>query len=114
VRAAARAAHHRLVAARTRAVYYRNVILPLRQEITTQTQLQYNAMLLGAFQLLRAKQAEIEAGAEYVDALRDYWVARAGVEQITSGRITGIMTDGTPSTSGTAGGSSRGRAEGGH
>jgi cobalt-zinc-cadmium efflux system outer membrane protein len=63
-------------------------MLPLRREITQQTQLQYNAMLVGAFQLLQAKQAEIEAGAQYIEAVRDYWIARAQVRQVESGRTS--------------------------
>ena len=85
VRATARTARNRLLAARAKANYYREVILPLRREITGRTQLQYNAMQIGAFQLLQAKQDEIEAGVAYIDALREYWIARSGVEQINSG-----------------------------
>ena len=61
-------ARTRLLAARARADYYRRVVLPLRRQITEQTQLQYNGMLVGAFQLLQAKQAEVEAGIAYIDA----------------------------------------------
>jgi cobalt-zinc-cadmium efflux system outer membrane protein len=89
VRSAARAARNRLLAARDRANYLRRVMLPLRNEITAQTQLQYNAMLAGPFQLLQAKQAEVEAGVEYVDALRDYWVARSQLQQVEGGRTVG-------------------------
>ena len=113
VRSAARASRNRLLAARAQADYYRRVILPLRREITERTQLQYNAMQIGAFQLLQAKQEEIEAGVEYIDALRDYWTARTQLEQITSGRLTdfgsgGSNTNNAPRTSG------GGRGSGGH
>ena len=94
VRSAARAARNRLLAARARAEYLRRVILPLRQEITRQTQLQYNAMLVGPFQLLQARQAEIEAGVQYVDSLREYWTARGALQQVESGRTGGIRASG--------------------
>jgi cobalt-zinc-cadmium efflux system outer membrane protein len=84
-RAAARAAVHRLRAARERARYLRRVILPLRQEVLDETQKQYNAMQVGAFQLLQAKQAQVDAGAAYVESLRDYWLARAAVDQLAAG-----------------------------
>ncbi|MBC8108601.1 MAG: TolC family protein [Anaerolineae bacterium] len=87
VRSAARSARNRLMAARARAEYLRQVILPLRQEITHETQLQYNAMQVGAFQLLAAKQNEIEAGVQYIESLREYWIARSAFEQVTSGSI---------------------------
>jgi cobalt-zinc-cadmium efflux system outer membrane protein len=88
VRAAARAARDRLAAARSRAEYYPKVILPLRHTIVEQTQAENNAMLVGTFDVLRAKQDEIEAGAAYVMALRDYWLARAQLEQVINGRMT--------------------------
>jgi cobalt-zinc-cadmium efflux system outer membrane protein len=114
VRSAARAARDRLLAARARADYYRRVILPLRHEITEQTQRQYNAMLVGAFQLLQARQAEIEAGVDSIDALRDYWIARAQFEQVQSGRTGGIGRDGNSQAAGVSAASARGRGVGGH
>ena len=73
------------IAARDRAVYYERIMLPLRQQIVDETLLQYNAMQIGAFQLLMAKRDQIETGAEYIAALRDYWLARARLEQILAG-----------------------------
>lgn len=110
VRSAARAARNRLLAAHARANYYRQVILPLRHEITERTQLQYNAMQVGAFQLLEAKQEEVEAGIAYIAALREYWIARTQMEQITSGRRTDLgHTDAVMS-----GAPVQGRNSGGH
>ncbi len=85
VRSAARAARDKLLAARTRAETFRDVILPLRHSIVEQTQAENNAMLVGTFDVLRAKQDEIEAGGQYVQALRDYWLARAEFERISTG-----------------------------
>jgi len=87
VRAAARAARDRLAAARGRAAYLRQVILPLRHEITEQTQLQVNAMNAGPFELLQAKREEVLAGVAYIEALRAYWVARAEMGQILAGQV---------------------------
>jgi cobalt-zinc-cadmium efflux system outer membrane protein len=89
VRSAARSARSRLVTARQQAVYYRDVIVPLQEQITRETQLRYNAMFLGVFQLLQAKQEEIAVKGSYIERLRDYWVARAELEQILAGRLTG-------------------------
>ena len=60
----------------------------------SQTQLQYNAMQVSAFQLLEAKKSQINAGADYIEALRDYWVARSRLEQILSGRLTAFEATG--------------------
>jgi outer membrane protein, heavy metal efflux system len=87
VRAEARAAAIRLRAARERANYIRRVVLPLRQRIVEQSQLQYNAMQIGVFPLLQARQQQVQAAADYIRALRDYWLARAQVEQVVNGRL---------------------------
>jgi cobalt-zinc-cadmium efflux system outer membrane protein len=73
--------------AQDRALYYRDILLPLRERIVNEAQLQYNAMQIGVFQLLREREQQIETGVAYVDALREYWLARADLEQISSGRL---------------------------
>lgn len=93
IRSAARSAFTRLTAARQRAEYYRRVVLPLRRTIVEETQKQYNAMFIGGFQLLTAKQNEIEAGRAYIEALRDHWLARAALEQILAGRLPRASQD---------------------
>jgi cobalt-zinc-cadmium efflux system outer membrane protein len=97
VRAAARAARDRLIASRETAERYRTMIVPLRHSIVEQTQAENNAMLVGTFDVLRAKQDEIEAGAAYVIALRDYWLARADFEQVMNGRMNSLIAS-QPST----------------
>ena len=87
IRAAARASASRLLAARERATYIKTVLLPLRARIVDETQLAYNAMSVGVFQLLEAKRDQIQAGRSYVEALRSYWTARAAVDQLLRGRL---------------------------
>jgi cobalt-zinc-cadmium efflux system outer membrane protein len=87
IRASARSAATQLDAARARLIYSRDVILPLKQKVVEETQLQYNAMLVGVFQLLQAKREQIEAGARYIDQLREYWIARTNVEELLAGRL---------------------------
>lgn len=88
VRSHARGARDAVVAARDQAEYFRNVLLPLRQKIVDETQLQYNAMQVSPLQLLQAKQQQIDAGATYIRLLRNYWQARADLDLIVSGRMT--------------------------
>jgi cobalt-zinc-cadmium efflux system outer membrane protein len=101
VRAAARAVAMRVASTRDRANYFKTVLLPTRQRILDQTQLQFNAMNLSVFQLLLAKRDQIETARSYVESLRDYWLARAEAEQLRSGRLTtgGVVlaTDAAPS-----------------
>ncbi len=52
-------------------------IVPLREKIVALSQEQYDAMQIGVFQLLAAKQQELGAYREAIEALRGYWIARA-------------------------------------
>jgi cobalt-zinc-cadmium efflux system outer membrane protein len=87
VRSAARLVRARLEGAEDRARYSRDIVLPLRERIVRETQLQYNAMQVGVFELLRAREQQIQAAIAYVDALLDYWLARTELEQLMSGRM---------------------------
>lgn len=89
IRSMSRAVRDRMEGARDRALYYRDIMLPLHERIVNEAQLQYNAMQLGPIQLLRAREQQIETGAAYVEALRDYWLARAELAQLLSGRLPG-------------------------
>ena len=90
LRAGVRAAAQQLAGARARAEYYRRVLMPIRQTIVDQTQLTYNAMLVGPFQLLQAKRDQVEAATAYIGALETYWLARTTLEQILAGRSGGF------------------------
>lgn len=109
VRSAARAAALALESARARAEHYRSVVLPLRRSITAEGQLQNNAMNLSTLGLLELKRAELAAEREAVEALREYWLARASLEQLMSGRLPGEAAAGNmpTATAATAGGGGR-------
>lgn len=87
VRATARAVRDRMLGARDRALYYRDILLPLQERIVNEAQLQYNAMQIGIFHLLRDRERQIETGVAYVEALREYWLAQADLLHISSGRL---------------------------
>ena len=87
IRATARAVRDRMLGARDRALYYRDILLPLQERIVNEAQLQYNAMQIGVFHLLRDRERQIEAGAAYVEVLREYWLARTELALISSGRL---------------------------
>jgi cobalt-zinc-cadmium efflux system outer membrane protein len=87
VRAAARALAERVRGSGERASYVRDILLPLHERIVNEAQLHYNAMQIGVFELLRDRQQQIEAGVEYVGLLREYWVARAELLHLLSGRL---------------------------
>jgi len=87
IRASSRAAFERLEASRDRALYARDILLPLHERIVNEAQLHYNAMQLGVFELIRAREGQIEAGLTYVEALRDYTLALGDLTQLLNGRL---------------------------
>jgi cobalt-zinc-cadmium efflux system outer membrane protein len=87
VRAEVRAARARLLSARELIEHYRSVIVPLRERIVQLTQQQLNYMLIGTFELLLARQNEINAYRDYINAVRDYWIARADLEHAVGGLL---------------------------
>jgi cobalt-zinc-cadmium efflux system outer membrane protein len=87
IRSQVRRARTRMQRARALAEQYWTVLLPLRVQVLRQTQLEYNAMLVGVFQLLVAKRDEIDAGRGYIEALRDYWIARTDLESAVGGEL---------------------------
>ena len=89
IRSDVRAARDKMLLARRQVEYFKSTALPMRTRVTQESQLQYNAMQISPFQLLQAKQEEVKAGADYVEALRDYWVARAELEKAVGGSFTG-------------------------
>ena len=88
IRSEVNAAIDEMIAARDVAQYLGKVLLPLRIKIVNQTLLQYNAMQLSTYELLAAKERELELEREYVEAWRDYWIARANLERAVGGKLT--------------------------
>ena len=52
-------------------------LLPAREALVGHYKAELDYMLTGPFEVLQARQAQIEAWTHYVDTLRDYWIARA-------------------------------------
>jgi cobalt-zinc-cadmium efflux system outer membrane protein len=86
-RSEVRLAALRLSTGRDIVAHYREVLVPLRETVTKQALLHYNGMFLSAFQLLTVKQGEIDARRGYLEALRDYWVARAELARALGGSL---------------------------
>ncbi len=92
IRSEVRDARSRLLASRTLVERYSTVVVPLRRRIVALSQEQYNAMLLGTYQLLQAKQNEVNAYRELIEALRDYWISRSELERATGGSLNPSST----------------------
>jgi cobalt-zinc-cadmium efflux system outer membrane protein len=66
---------------------YAQVLVPLRERVVIYSQQQYDAMLIGVYELLVAKQNEISAYRELIEGLRDYWIARAELDRAAGTRV---------------------------
>lgn len=84
----------KMLSARRRAEYYRRVALPRRTRVLDETQKQYNAMQVDAFELLQAKRDGVEAARRYIEAATEYWVGRTELERALGAELQG--KDGAP------------------
>jgi len=96
IRSAARTYRDRVASLRDRARYLRDTYLPLRTKLLKETLANYNAMQVGAFEVLLAKQQELDAQREYVETLRLAWNARLDLEEILAGSFRSPRAMGEP------------------
>ncbi|HXA10502.1 MAG TPA: TolC family protein [Chthoniobacterales bacterium] len=87
IRSEVREARDQLVAARDLTSYIGKKLLPTQKEALNLTLQQYNYMLKGAYDLLLAKQNEVAAERSYIEAWRDYWIARTELERAVGGKL---------------------------
>ena len=88
IRSEVRELHDQMVSKHEIAGFYRDELLPGRIAILNQSLLFYNGMLLGNYELFAAKTEELHAERGSIEALRDYWIARAELERTLGGSIT--------------------------
>ncbi|MDA0705719.1 MAG: TolC family protein [Proteobacteria bacterium] len=62
---------------RARIKEYQTTLIPQRVEAVARAQEEVNFMLIGIFELITLKQDEYDAYQGYLEAIGDYWVARA-------------------------------------
>jgi outer membrane protein TolC len=67
--------------------HHRDELVPLRQRISEEQLLRYNGMLIGVFELLADARAQIAAVSAALDALRDFWLAQAELDQAMVGKV---------------------------
>lgn len=87
IRTQVRSARNRLLSARAKVELYRDKLLPIQRQVVAQTQLEYNGMLTGVFQLLQARRDQIDAARDSIESLRAYWLARVALERAVGGRL---------------------------
>lgn len=85
----------RLDTARKIADAYRVMLVPERENVTTRTIEEVNFMLAGAFEALAARREQFEAYEEYVEAVRDYWLARVDLRRLSGGALPALEPTGS-------------------
>jgi cobalt-zinc-cadmium efflux system outer membrane protein len=101
-RSTVRELRDRLTSKRDMARFYREEFLPTRNAITEQTLVQYNAMLVGAFEAFTARREALEAERSAIEAVRDYWTTRAELERAVGGDLDGKRRAALPRTTTTS------------
>lgn len=97
---AARQLHERARSANARATSIREVELPLAARLVRETLRNYNAMQIGVFDVLLARQQQSEAARSYVETLREAWLARMDLEELLAGSLNRARIAAEPAASG--------------
>ena len=71
----------------TLARHYRDVVIPLRQQISQETLLRYNGMLLSVFELLADSREQTVAVNASINALKEFWIADARLQAAIGGQM---------------------------
>jgi outer membrane protein, heavy metal efflux system len=87
VRSQVREFRDELESKREIARFYQDELLPDQIQILNQSILNYNAMVIGNFELFTAKAEEARTERAYIDAVRDYWITRAELERAVGGNL---------------------------
>ncbi|MBP9086579.1 MAG: TolC family protein [Kofleriaceae bacterium] len=95
LRATFRSALNRQQTTYAQARRVRDTIVPLRNKILSEVLLHYNAMNATAIELLMARRAQTEAGQQYIELLRDYWVAQTVISTMQRGGVTALISSPT-------------------
>ena len=69
--------------------HYRDDVIPVRKQISDETLLRYNGMLMSVFELLADAREQAAAVNGYIGALKDFWLAQADLEAALGGRLPG-------------------------
>ncbi len=72
---------------RDETAYCKKEVVPLNVQSLNQTLLEFNAMQVNAYDLFLAKQRELDAERDYIQAWRDYWISRSQLEEAVGGNL---------------------------
>ncbi len=66
---------------------YRSALVPQREIVANQSQLEQNYALIGQFEVLQARTRQYDAYQGLIEALRDYWLARVELTRLVGTRL---------------------------
>ncbi|MBC7504200.1 MAG: TolC family protein [Sandarakinorhabdus sp.] len=66
---------------------HRDALIPARETVVARSQQEQNFMLIGVFELIQAKTQEYDAYQGYLEAIRDYWLARLDLMRAVGARL---------------------------
>lgn len=66
---------------------YRTALVPERETVARQSQLEQNFALIGAFEVLAARAQQFDAYQGFLEAVRDYWLARVDLMRLIGSRL---------------------------
>jgi cobalt-zinc-cadmium efflux system outer membrane protein len=87
VRSQIRELQDEMISKREIARFYYDELVPDQRRILKESLINYNAMDIGNFELFTAKAEEARTEREYLEAVRDYWIARAELERAVGGNL---------------------------
>jgi cobalt-zinc-cadmium efflux system outer membrane protein len=77
-----------LASKRQIARFYQDQLLPDQRRILNESLLNYNVMEIGNFELFTIKAEEARTEREYIEAVKDYWIARVNLEREVGGNLS--------------------------
>ncbi len=86
-RSEVREKYNDLLSAHDQVAHLQKAIVPLRRKILAQTQLFYNGMLEGVYDLLDSYRENVRTGQSVIDAVKEYWIAHAELGRAVGGRL---------------------------
>ena len=66
---------------------HRDALIPERESVVARSQEEQNFMLIGIFEVIQAKTQEYDAYQGYLEAVRDYWLARVDLMRLVGARL---------------------------
>ena len=66
--------------------HYRDEIVPLKKRVSEENQLRYNGMFISVFELLADARSQITSVNASIEALRDFWLAKADLDMTMLGK----------------------------